>query len=67
METITKVGMREFRAHLPQYLQASAPIAVTRQGETIGYYMPTRPMPEQIERDALKVAALRLESMLLAQ
>ena len=38
-----KVGVKEFRAHLPSYLDSMSPIAITRHGETIGYYIPTRP------------------------
>jgi hypothetical protein len=64
-ESITKVGMREFRAHLPQYLRATSPVAITRHGETIGYYIPTKPAPQQAERDALKAAAARLDALLM--
>lgn len=63
-EPIPKVGMREFRAHLPQYVRATSPVAITRHGETIGYYVPARPTPQQAERDALKAAAARLEALL---
>ncbi len=63
-ESITRVGIREFRAHLPQFLQATSPVAITRHGETIGYYIPARPAPQQAERDALKAAAARLEALL---
>jgi antitoxin (DNA-binding transcriptional repressor) of toxin-antitoxin stability system len=65
-ESIPKIGMREFRAHLPQYLRAASPVAITRHGETIGYYIPVRAAPEQAERDALKAAAARLETLLEA-
>jgi hypothetical protein len=34
----TKVGVKEFRANLPSYLESMSPIAITRHGETIGYY-----------------------------
>lgn len=38
-----KVGMREFRANLPHYLlEVGEPIAVTRHGTTIGYFIPTQ-------------------------
>lgn len=69
METpIVKVGMREFRAHLPQYLMTSAPVAITRHGETIGFYIPTKQHHHQdkAELDSLKQAALQLEQLLLS-
>lgn len=65
---VLKVGMREFRSHLPQYLSAPSPVAITRHGETVGFYIPAhhRP-PEQAELEALKQAALQLEKLLIAQ
>jgi antitoxin (DNA-binding transcriptional repressor) of toxin-antitoxin stability system len=65
MNTVQKVGMREFREHLPQYLMASSPVAITRHGETVGYYIPTRHQPEKTELDALKKAAMHLEKLLV--
>jgi hypothetical protein len=64
--TVMKVGMREFRAHLPQYLMTSSPVAITRHGETIGFYIPTRHHHDIAELDALKQAALKLEKLLLS-
>ena len=62
---VLKIGMREFRAHLQQYLLASLPVAITRHGETVGFYIPTRRHhPEQAELDALKQAALHFEKLL---
>lgn len=61
---ILKVGMREFRAHLPQYLLTSVPVAVTRHGETVGYYIPTRHHADKSELDDLKLAAQQLEKLL---
>lgn len=64
--SVLKVGMREFRAHLPQYLLTSVPVAVTRHGETVGYYIPTRHRPEKPELEALKQAAQKLEKLLIS-
>ena len=62
---VVKVGMREFRAHLPQYLLASLPVAITRHGETVGFYIPAHHRhPEQEELDALKQAALQIQKLL---
>lgn len=62
---IVKVGMREFRAHLPQYLITSLPVAITRHGETIGFYIPTKHFPDKADLSALKQATLKLEELLL--
>lgn len=62
---VARVGMREFRAHLQQYLLTSSfPVAVTRHGETVGFYIPARHRPEKLELDALKQAALQFEKLL---
>ena len=63
---VLKVGMREFRAHLPQYLLTAVPVAITRHGETVGYSIPTRHHVEQAELDALKQAAMALEKLLVS-
>ena len=60
----TKVGVKEFRAHLPSYLESVSPIAITRHGETIGYYIPAHQGRNQAELDALKQAAAKLEAMM---
>jgi antitoxin (DNA-binding transcriptional repressor) of toxin-antitoxin stability system len=35
-----RVGMRELREKLADYLESSVPIEVTRHGQTIGFYIP---------------------------
>jgi len=55
----TKVGIREFRAGLSEYIAASTPVAVTRHGQTVGYFIPAR------GHDAAQMAALRKASELL--
>ncbi|GCA92249.1 hypothetical protein MAE30S32_09010 [Microcystis aeruginosa 11-30S32] len=35
--------MGEFRDHLAKYLSSTTPIAVTCQGQTVGYFLPARP------------------------
>lgn len=62
----TKVGIKEFRAHLPSYLESTSPVAITRHGETIGYYIPTRGGRNEAELDALKKASSELEAMMSA-
>lgn len=34
------VGIREFRENLAGYLEGSTPVAITRHGETIGFFLP---------------------------
>ena len=62
----TKVGIREFRSDLAEYITSSTPVAVTRHGQTVGYFIPTH---GQIEADvvALKKASKVLDKMLEAQ
>ncbi len=65
MET-TKVGIREFRADMAEYIASSTPVAVTRHGQTVGYFIPTQ---GQVDADiaALKKASKTLDRMLAAR
>ena len=60
-----KIGMREFRSHLPQYLLTANPVAITRHGETLGYYIPTRHNVKKSDLDDLKEAGHKLEELLI--
>jgi len=67
MDHVT-VGIREFRENLAAYLlETDAPVAITRHGDTIGYYIPARRKRTETERAALQVAATRLEELLAAK
>ena len=33
-----KIGIREFRENLAGYLESGKPLAITRHGETLGFY-----------------------------
>jgi len=67
METL-KVGIREFREKLANYLlQSDKPLAITRHGDPVGYYLPARRRRPEAERAALKEAAGRLQEMLAAE
>ncbi|MGO9274639.1 MAG: prevent-host-death protein [Terriglobia bacterium] len=62
-----KVGIREFRENLASYLlQNKKPVAITRHGDTVGYYLPARRQRTESERAALKEAAARLPELLVA-
>ena len=67
METL-RVGIREFREKLASYLlESDKPLAITRHGDTVGYYLPARRKRSEAERSALKEAAARLREMLAAE
>ena len=65
MET-TKVGIREFRADLAEYIAASAPVAVTRHGRTVGFFIPTQGQVEA-HRAALRTAGEALDRLIKAE
>lgn len=58
------VGIREFRENLSGYLDESAPVAITRHGETIGFYLPVAPKRTEQEWAEFDRAAARLDRML---
>lgn len=58
-----KVGIREFRAGLSEYIASDTPIAVTRHGQTVGYFIPARGNVEA-ELGALRKATRVLDSLL---
>ena len=63
-----KVGIREFREKLAAYLlESDAPVAITRHGDTIGYFIPARRKRSVTERAALKQAAAQLDALLAAK
>ena len=59
----TKVGIREFRAGMAEIIASSTPVAVTRHGQTIGYFIPTH---GQADADvaSLKKASKTLDRLL---
>jgi PHD/YefM family antitoxin component YafN of YafNO toxin-antitoxin module len=67
METV-KIGIREFREKLASYLlESDVPVAITRHGDTVGYYIPARRKRSESERAALKQAAGRWQKILAAE
>lgn len=63
--TAIKVGVREFRERIASFLESDSPIAVTRRGETVGVYVPTRRRhPKTAELSELKAAADHLAKAL---
>ena len=61
MET-TKVGIREFRSDLAGYIASSTPVAVTRHGQTVGYFIPAR-AHVQADLAALREASAALDRL----
>jgi PHD/YefM family antitoxin component YafN of YafNO toxin-antitoxin module len=64
MET-AKVGIREFRDKLAMYvLESDAPVAITRHGDTVGYFLPTRRKRNESERAAFREAAAKWQAVM---
>ncbi len=59
----TKVGIREFRAGLADFVDADAPIAVTRHGHTVGYFIPVKE-DRAADAAALRIAGEKLDALL---
>ena len=67
METV-KIGMREFRDNLATYLlESETPVAITRHGDTVGYFIPARPKRSDSERRAMTEASGRWQKVLAAE
>ena len=63
-----KVGIRDFRENLATYLlESDAPVAITRHGDTVGYFIPARRKRSEAERIALKEAAAQLDALLASK
>ena len=63
MET-HKIGIREFRENLAGYLEAGTPLAITRHGETLGFYIPAQKRSRKAELEAMRAAARDLDEMI---
>lgn len=59
----TKVGIREFRAGLSDFVDSDAPVAVTRHGHTVGYFIPVKE-DRAADVAALKAAGEKLDALL---
>ena len=61
----TKVGVREFCEQIARFLESDTPIAVTRQGKTLGVYVPMpRKSVESANLTEFRAAADRLADAL---
>ena len=60
-----KVGVREFRERIATFLESGSPVAITRRGETLGVFVPTRRnRPSTADLSELRAAADRLAETL---
>jgi antitoxin (DNA-binding transcriptional repressor) of toxin-antitoxin stability system len=67
MAAVKEIGVKEFRENLADHLASSTPVAITKHGFTVGYYIPThRPVGEG-DKQALAEASRRLSELLEAQ
>lgn len=64
METATKVGMREFRQQFGEFVDAGKPVAITKHGRTVGFYIPIRRKPEAADLEALEEAGRVLDALM---
>ena len=55
MAILKNVGVREFRDHATTYLSGSDPIAVSKHGRVIGFYIPLDRDEDQVRRDIAKL------------
>lgn len=63
-ERLIHVGIRDFREDMAQYLDSPVPVAITRHGRTVGYYVPTHGKMNEEELRALKQAVEQLATLL---
>lgn len=66
MDKATRVGIREFRENLADYLESKTPVAITRHGSMIGIYVPTKPKPDQADLQALRLAGQKMQELIAA-
>ena len=63
MNTV-KIGIREFREKLAGYLESDQALAITRHGETLGFYIPAQKRSRTAELEAMRAAAKDLDEMI---
>ena len=60
------VGIREFREKLSSFLESTTPVAITRHGETVGFYLPARLKRSEADLGALRRAGEQLDALIAA-
>jgi antitoxin (DNA-binding transcriptional repressor) of toxin-antitoxin stability system len=61
-----KVGIREFRHRFGEYAEADKPVAVTKHGHTVGFYIPLRRKPAAEDLAAFHEATESLQTWMAA-
>ena len=60
-----RVGIREFRDKLATFVaEADGPVAITRHGDTVGYFLPTPRKRTDADRAALQEATAKWQAVL---
>jgi len=59
----SRVGVREFRAGLADFVDSEEPVAVTRHGHTVGYFIPVK-TDRAADVAALKAVGEKLDALL---
>jgi antitoxin (DNA-binding transcriptional repressor) of toxin-antitoxin stability system len=59
-----KIALREFRQHFGEYDGADQPVAVTKHGRTVGFYIPVHRKPAAEDLAALEEAGRAVDAML---
>ena len=63
-QRVIHVGVKEFREDMAQYLDSPVPVAITRHGRTVGYYVPAHQGMDAGELLALKQAVKHFATLL---
>lgn len=56
--------MREFRHRLGEFAESESPVAITKHGRTIGFYIPVRHAPAEEDLTALREAGRALDALM---
>ncbi|MBE9064306.1 type II toxin-antitoxin system Phd/YefM family antitoxin [cf. Phormidesmis sp. LEGE 11477] len=59
-----KIGIREFRQNIGTYVDSTETIAISRHGQTVGYFVPVHKKPSRADVEAFMTAALKVEDLL---
>jgi antitoxin (DNA-binding transcriptional repressor) of toxin-antitoxin stability system len=60
------IGVRQFRERLSGVLASATPLAITRHGQTVGFYIPARRNRQVADLEALRRAGEQLEALIAA-
>lgn len=58
MAEVKNVGVREFRDHATAYLSGSEPVAVSKHGRVIGFYIPLERDDTEVQRAVARLGSV---------